>query len=806
MTMVLALKVPMRKRSVAALCAGLAMVCSGTVVLAAAPASAATIWYASPTAIGSGNCSDAADACTLPTALSDAQSGDIIDLAAGSYPPGSYGLTISTSVTLQPVTPNTAVTLEASGSAYPTVSVNSGVTATITGVTITGDLYNGGNLTVEGSTITGGNDTTGGGIGSYGTLTVEGSTITGNTASKSGGGIFDGSGTTTVVASTITGNTSQYGAIYNYGGTVYLAADIIAHNSGPDCGGSITDDGYNVDDDGSCGLSSANGSISSSSTVALGPLAENGGPTESILPLYPNSAIGLIPSSTSVMVNGQAVQLCPTTDQRGIGSLSGQACNAGSVQFGWPVAAAQSFTATENTQLSEPALTLMSGETDDNTGATAPAYPGWTAALATQATDGTAVVSPNGSFTYTPTSSTFTGTDSFTYTLTDNLGYTSGPATVTITVNPSFSISVNGGTTTQTAEYGTSTTTFSESGVPANTSGTLTFSANGTTALCEISTFSSTTESCSPDPDIDLAPSSTPYTVNASLSADNTTEPASNTVPLTVTPFAVSATIEGSQTYGSSKPQFSVETSNAPEGVLSGTPVCTEVNGGATKIGPALTAGGSYTIYAPSCSDLSVSPSADYALSYVGGPFTVTQAQTSLSLHGVPPGWVLVGTPVVYVATVSKGTIPGTLTGTVAFTENSTTIAGCGAVKPVLGLYACLTKFSAPGSYSIGATYEGDPDFTNSTGSLSQPVYQLPAITSANHYTATVNKSFSFPVSATGYPSPTLSETGALPKGVTFSSGVLSGTPAKTGTYPITIFATNAAGTAHQDFTLVVQM
>ncbi|WP_131588685.1 cadherin-like domain-containing protein [Mycolicibacterium phlei] len=41
----------------------------------------------------------------------------------------------------------------------------------------------------------------------------------------------------------------------------------------------------------------------------------------------------------------------------------------------------------------------------------------------------------NGSFTYTPNAN-FHGTDSFTYTVTDSHGATSGPATVTITVNP----------------------------------------------------------------------------------------------------------------------------------------------------------------------------------------------------------------------------------------------------------------------------------------------------------------------------------------------------------------------------------
>jgi len=67
----------------------------------------------------------------------------------------------------------------------------------------------------------------------------------------------------------------------------------------------------------------------------------------------------------------------------------------------------------------------------------------------------------------------------------------------------------------------------------------------------------------------------------------------------------------------------------------------------------------------------------------------------------------------------------------------------------------------------------------------------------------------SFTVTVTGFPAPTLSETGMLPSGVSFnaSTGVLSGTPAAGtgGTYNLTFTATNSAGNATQNFTLMVQ-
>jgi hypothetical protein len=161
---------------------------------------------------------------------------------------------------------------------------------------------------------------------------------------------------------------------------------------------------------------------------------------------------------------------------------------------------------------------------------------------------------------------------------------------------------------------------------------------------------------------------------------------------------------------------------------------------------------------------------------------------------------------VAYFALVSKGPVRGTLAGTVSFTDNGAPIPGCSNLHLVLGLALCVTSFPSGGSYTIAATYGGDPDFASSTASLTQVVYQRPVITSANHASEALGKHFTFQVTDSGYPAPTFSESGALPKGVSLSSsGSLSGTATKSGTYAITIFATNAAGTTNQGFTLVIQ-
>jgi hypothetical protein len=75
-------------------------------------------------------------------------------------------------------------------------------------------------------------------------------------------------------------------------------------------------------------------------------------------------------------------------------------------------------------------------------------------------------------------------------------------------------------------------------------------------------------------------------------------------------------------------------------------------------------------------------------------------------------------------------------------------------------------------------------------------VKQAPAITSASSATAPVGTAFSFTVTTTGYPTPTLSRTGTLPAGLTFTANAngtatISGTPTKGGSYTETITATN---------------
>jgi MBG domain (YGX type)/Right handed beta helix region/PKD domain/Matrixin len=166
--------------------------------------------------------------------------------------------------------PAAGVTISGGG-ATGVFAVNSGVTAMLSGLTITGGnaangggVHNLGNTTLTNSTLTGNttagsggavfssgtltltNDTLtsnttastngseGGAVFSSGTLNVTNSTITSNTSFFSGGGVFT-SGTSTLTDCTISGNTSTVdrgGGVYNYGlsATVTLNGDTLSGN------------------------------------------------------------------------------------------------------------------------------------------------------------------------------------------------------------------------------------------------------------------------------------------------------------------------------------------------------------------------------------------------------------------------------------------------------------------------------------------------------------------------------------------------------------------------------------------------
>ena len=122
---------------------------------------------------------------------------------------------------------------------------------------------------------------------------------------------------------------------------------------------------------------------------------------------------------------------------------------------------------------------------------------------------------------------------------------------------------------------------------------------------------------------------------------------------------------------------------------------------------------------------------------------------------------------------------------------------------------AAITGTPSAGS---GGIYPITVTAANTSGPTSQAftlqVNEAPVITSPAQATAVIGAVFSFHITATGFPSPKVTASGALPKGLTFNSSTatLSGTPrpGTSGNYPITVTAKNATGAVAQNLILTV--
>ena len=215
---------------------------------------------------------------------------------------------------------------------------------------------------------------------------------------------------------------------------------------------------------------------------------------------------------------------------------------------------------------------------------------------------------------------------------------------------------------------------------------------------------------------------------------------------------------------------------NTSTGVLSGTP----------QVGQ----GGIYPVEFTATNGIGSPATQDFTLIVNAAPaFTSTNATT-----------FAVGTSGTFTVTASGVPTPtfsesGALPNGVSFNDSTGVLSG----TPSTG---------TGGTYDITFTASNGVS-PNATQSFILSVDEGPAITSANGTTFTVGTAGTFTVTATGFPAPTVVESGTLPSGVTFSSttGVLSGTPqsGSGGTYDLTFTPMNVVGTgASQSFILIV--
>jgi len=194
-----------------------------------------------------------------------------------------------------------------------TTAITGNVAGTGGGIHHVGDAP----LDVTRSTLSGNSAESGGGVFSDGDgeATIENSTVSGNRAGQFGGGLRVSS-RLTVRSSTVAGNAAASGGGINTGGGgdasdgfVFLANTIIASSpTGGNCIGTMTSRGGNVDSANTCQLREL--SDQPGTDPRLGPLADNGGPTQTHALL-----VGSPAQEKAVCTD---VDPCPPVDQRRI--------------------------------------------------------------------------------------------------------------------------------------------------------------------------------------------------------------------------------------------------------------------------------------------------------------------------------------------------------------------------------------------------------------------------------------------------------------------------------------------------------
>lgn len=222
---------------------------------------------------------------------------------------------------------------------YGGAFINSGGTVTITYSSFTsnmahnyssyntgGAIYNAisgpGSVNIYQSTFSDNSGSNGGAIFNYGLLDIVNSTFTKNTAEFSGGAIYIHDNTASLTNVTLLENeaSSNGGGVFIYNsGSLNFTNTIISNSiSASDCyndSGTINTNLSNLVGDGTC-------DADFSGDPALGPLANNGGPTLTFALL-----------DNSIAINSGDLSACPETDQRGVTRPQGLGCDIGAYEY-----------------------------------------------------------------------------------------------------------------------------------------------------------------------------------------------------------------------------------------------------------------------------------------------------------------------------------------------------------------------------------------------------------------------------------------------------------------------------------------
>jgi CSLREA domain-containing protein len=185
------------------------------------------------------------------------------------------------------------------------------------------------NSTIDANHLTGVSGSSGGGISTGLQTELINVTLTGNTASDRAAIAGTSSISSIIISSsTIVGNTGSATAALGSPGQIVLTNSLVGGNTPSNCSGAnITSEGYNVEDNHTCGLNLSSDTQNATVLAKLGPLQDNGGKVWTMALLIGNPALDHGANGTN----------CPATDARGIIRPSGISCDAGAFEYVWKI-------------------------------------------------------------------------------------------------------------------------------------------------------------------------------------------------------------------------------------------------------------------------------------------------------------------------------------------------------------------------------------------------------------------------------------------------------------------------------------
>jgi uncharacterized repeat protein (TIGR01451 family) len=478
---------------------------------------------------------------------------------------------------------------------------------------------------------------------------------------------------------------------------------------------------------------------------------------------------------------------------------------AGSLQIS-PLAFGDSYSTLRDTPLMVSAPGLLANDTGTPTLAVTPGS-------LTTAAGGTATISANGSFSYTPPP-TYTGIDSFSYRAGNSAGSDTGMVTLSVRAAPlafddAYTVARDTSRTVPAPGVLSNDLGFPP---PSVTPFSGTTAAGGSVTIAGNGGFS-----YSPPPGYTGADTFLYTAVNAAGSDTATVTMTVGLAPLAQndpgyvtlrdTPLHVAAGSGLLQNDTLATPAATLLSFGG--GALPGTAAS---NAAGTTVG--FGSGGTLKVNADGSFDFTPSAGVTDSFSFayrIGNLFGTSDAVATISVRQLP---AITTTDVVTFTVGAADTFSVISTGIPTPTLTIGGEALPGGLTFVDNGDGTGTLSGTPAS-GTGGVYNLTFRATNSAGSsppqqFTLTVEEVPAITSLDTATFTVDTNGSFTVTTSGYPTPTIGLDGALPDGVTFvdngdGTGTLSGTPTASGSFPLTFTAVNGVGTfVPQNFTLEV--